>query len=191
MVRSSILSISCLSMLSACFVETKKEPVTVREPPPPAEEAPPPAEEPPPPVVRDHRTPREEPPPPPPVDVRDHRTHPPRRSVWDSSGWTLLGERTVSGGADKDFIRVSERRGPFTRLMMVVEEGDIRMDKIIITYENGRKHSPKVRHEFREGQRTRAIDLTGDVRGIQEIELRYGNLDRGATARVQIWGRQG
>lgn len=190
MVRSSILWISCLATMSSCTVTTRREePVvhrTVREEPPP-----PPAEEPPPPVVRDHRTPREEPPPPPPVEVRDHRTERPGRFTWNSRGWTLIGERTVSGGADKDFIQVSERRGPFTKLMMVVEEGDIRMDKIIITYENGRKHSPTVNHQFREGQRTRAIDLQGEARGIQEIELRYGNLVRGGTARVQIWGRRG
>ena len=42
---------------------------------------------------------------------------------------------------------------------------------------------------FREGQRTRVIDLPGDDRVIARIELAYRNLPGGGRARVEIWGR--
>lgn len=126
-------------------------------------------------------------PPPPPV-VRDHRT--PREPVWNSSGWVLLGEKRVNGQQDRDIVRVGPR-GAYTRLMLVVEDGELRLDDVIITYDNGRKHSPRVQHEFREGERTRPIDLRGDARAIQDVELRYGNIPGGGYASVQVWGREG
>jgi hypothetical protein len=42
---------------------------------------------------------------------------------------------------------------------------------------------------FREGARTRAIDLPGDDRRIQRIELQYKNLPGGGKARIEIWGK--
>jgi hypothetical protein len=128
--------------------------------------------------------PREEPPPPPPV----HEDRP----SWDSRGWALLGEQWVEGSRDRDIIRVGRREGAYTRLMLVVEGSDLRMNDLIITYDNGRKHSPRLKHEFREGSRTRPIDLKGeDARFIKEIELRYGNLPGGGRAKVQVWGKEG
>lgn len=164
--RSSMLWIACVAvMASSCTATVRGRGTTTSEPPPPE------------PVVRDHREP------PPPV-VRDHRT-----SRWDSRGWVLLGEQRVNGNADRDIIRVGARAGVYSQLMLVVEDSDLRLNDIIIQYDNGRKHSPRVKHEFREGQRTRPIDLRGEARVIRDIELRYGNLPGGGRATVQVWGR--
>lgn len=162
----SLLCVVCVvgvATASACVVTTKKEP-----------------------VVRDHRTSRPEPRPrqPPP-----RPTPPPRRPSWDSSGWTLLGEQTVYGRNDRDIVRVGRREGSFSKLMLVVEDSDLVLHDVIVTYDNGRKHSPRVSHEFREGSRTRPIDLRGEARGIKEVELRYGNVAGGGRATVQLWGR--
>jgi hypothetical protein len=160
-----MLLIACAALMASACTATVRGRANTGEPPPPE------------PVVRDHREP------PPPV-VRDHRT--PR---WDSRGWVLLGEQRVNGGADRDTIRVGGRAGVYTQLMLVVEDSDLRLDDIIIQYDNGRKHSPRVQHEFREGSRTRAIDLRGEARVIRDIELRYGNVPGGGRATVQVWGR--
>jgi hypothetical protein len=187
MYRLHIPWLLCAVMASSCVVTTKKEEPVVRDHRT--------AERPPPPPPRDHR----EPAPPPPRDHREPAPPPPRYEPrpdprppsWNSHGWTLIGEQWVDGHKDKDFIRPSRRQGPYTRLMLVVEEGDLRMGNIILTYDNGRKHSPRIDHQFREGDRTRPIDLKGDARYITEIELRYGNIPGGGRARVQIWGREG
>ena len=36
---------------------------------------------------------------------------PPPRPVWDSTGWTMLGERTVNGRVDRDRIPVGAYTG--------------------------------------------------------------------------------
>lgn len=158
--RSSILLLLCVATASGCVVTTKRSE----------------------PTVSDHRT-REEPYRPPPRD------RPAPRPSWDRSGWTLLGEQSVQGRNDRDIIRVGRRDGVFSKLMLVVEDSDLQLNDIIITYDNGRKHSPRVQHRFREGSRTRPIDLRGDARAIQEVELRYGNVPGGGRATVQLWGR--
>jgi hypothetical protein len=185
--RSTILLMLCAAAVSACVVTTKKEPV-VRDHRTPREEPPPPP--PPEPEVRDHRTPREEPPPPPPPVVRDHRT-PEEEQPWARRGWTLLGEQWVTGGRDKDFIRVGSREGGFTKLMLVVEGSDVLVNNIIIEYDNGRKFSPPMKKTFKEGSRSAPIDLQGKSRVIKEVELRYRNLPGGGRAKVQLWGRRG
>lgn len=194
--RSSMLFVACAAVMASACTATVRGRATTGEPPPPEpvvrdhrhrhREPPPPP--PPEPEVRDHRTER---PPPPPV-VRDHRDREPdypTRGGWSTRGWTMLGEQWVSG--KKDFIRVGAREGTFTKLMMVVEEGDLQLNDIIIEYDNGRKHSPRVAHFFKEGQRTQAIDLRGDARVIKRIELRYANVGTGRRAKVSIWGREG
>jgi hypothetical protein len=158
--RSSILWLLCVATGSACVVTTKQGP-TASEP----------------------RASRPEPRPAP-------RHEPPRHHPsWNSAGWTLLGEQAVQGRNDRDIIHVGRRDGTFSKLMLVVEDSDLQLNDVIITYDNGRKHSPRVNHQFREGQRTAPIDLRGEARGIKEVELHYGNLPGGGRATVQLWGR--
>ena len=180
--RSTILRILCIASLSACVVKAKTEP-TVRDHRTQEE----PYQEPPPPVVRDHRTPREEPPPPP--VVRDHRSEP--GPSFDSTGWTLIGEQWVEGRRDHDTIRIGPRKGRFTKVTVVVEGSDLRMDEFVITYDDGKKHKPKMEPTFGEGSRSRAIDLEGKARVIKQVDFKYGNLPGGGRAKVQIWGIPG
>jgi hypothetical protein len=117
-------------------------------------------------------------------NVRDHRA--PR---WDSRGWERLGETSVEGRNDRDVVHVGRREGAFSKLMLVVEGGDIEMYDVIVTLGGGEQFSPRTRYYFREGTRTNAIDLPGGARGIRDIELRYGGLS--GRARVEIWGKAG
>src|SRR5262249_35776893 len=121
------------------------------------------------------------PPPPPPAP-------PPPRPAWDPRGWERLGEASVDGRADRDFIHVGREEGRFTTLMLVVEGGDVEIYDVNVIFGNGERFSPPTRYYFREGSRTGAIDLPGDARSIRGIELRYGSRARGA--RVEVWGRQ-
>jgi hypothetical protein len=41
---------------------------------------------------------------------------------------------------------------------------------------------------FKEGSRTRVVDLPGDDRVIKAINLRYKNLPGGGRAKVEVWG---
>ena len=111
-----------------------------------------------------------------------------RAEDWDSTGWVKLGERTVSGRYDRDKITVGRYEGRFSKLTMHVQRSDIELLDFEITFSNGERYHPPLRHYFREGQRTRVIDLPGDDRVIRDINMRYKNLAGGGSASVSVWG---
>jgi len=112
-----------------------------------------------------------------------------RADRWDSSGWVKLGERTVNGRVDRDRIDVGAYEGQFAKLTLYVERSEMELLDMEITFANGERYHPEVRHYFREGTRTRVIDLPGDTRVIRNINLRYRNVGHdGVPARVEVWG---
>lgn len=119
-------------------------------------------------------------------DGKDAR---PTNIGWDSKGWTMLGERTVNGRMDKDKIEVGREEGKFRRLTVVVLDSDLSLLDMEIKFGRGPVFKPDVRQDFREGSRTRVIDLPGDDRVIKWIEFRYKNLPGGGNAKVQVWAK--
>jgi hypothetical protein len=113
---------------------------------------------------------------------------PARAETWDSKGWVKLGEREVNGKVDHDQISVGKYEGKFSKLTLVVEKSDLELLEFQVVFGNGQRWNPNVRHEFKEGSRTRVIDLPGDERIIKTIELKYKNLPGGGRAKVEVWG---
>ncbi len=107
---------------------------------------------------------------------------------WDPKGWLKLGEQRVNGRVDKDRISVGRHEGKFTKLTIVVEDSDIELLDFDVTFVGGAKWNPRVRHYFKEGARSRVIDLPGDERVIQYIDLKYRNIRGGGAATVAIYG---
>ena len=111
------------------------------------------------------------------------------KATFDPAGWQLLGEQTVEGKGDFDQIKVGKVEGKFTQLMVVVEDSDLEMHDMEITFGNGKKQKPAIKHFFREADRTRAIDLKGNTRFIKNIKFWYSNLPGGGKARVAVYGK--
>jgi hypothetical protein len=109
--------------------------------------------------------------------------------AWDSTGWKLLGERSVTGRYDHDTITVGAYKGRFDKLSMVVLDSDLELIDLEVRFTSGRPYHPATRHHFKEGSRSRIFDLPGSDRIIRSIELRYRNVPGGGSARVQIWAR--
>jgi hypothetical protein len=114
-----------------------------------------------------------------------------RAQGWDRRGWVKLGEREVNGRVDRDRIDVGRYEGRFAKLTMFVENSDLELLDFEITFGNGERFHPEVHHFFREGERTRVIDLPGDERTIKSINLKYKNLPGGGRAHVEVWGWKG
>ena len=112
----------------------------------------------------------------------------PPQPVWDSRGWVPLGERTVNGQVDHDRIEVGKYEGKFAKLTMVVENSDLELVDFRIVFGDRTEYHPRLSHFFREGQRTRAIDLPPGEAVIRFIDFTYRNLPGGGQARVQVWG---
>jgi len=114
-------------------------------------------------------------------------TKPADADRWDSRGWVKLGERSVDPRGDRDRIQVGRHDGKFTKLTLVVEKNDLELLDLDVVFANGEHFNPKVRHYFREGGRSRVIDLPGNERAIKTIEMTYKAVGRG-RARVELWG---
>jgi len=128
------------------------------------------------------------------VEQRDHRDgRSDRRAdaqdeVFDDRGWTLLGQRNVRKKA-RDTITVGAYEGRFDQIMLVVDGSAMNVTKLTVFFGNGKKFKPKIKHQFEFGRRTRAIDLPGNDRVIEKIELKYDALARGARSKVRVYGR--
>lgn len=114
---------------------------------------------------------------------------PPAAPAWDATGWTLLGSQWVDGKKDRDIYQVGKKAGRFDVITIVVKDSDLEMDDFVITFENGQKWEPKLKHTFKEGARSRQIDLPKSDRYIKHIEVLYKNLPGGGKARVEIYGK--
>lgn len=94
--------------------------------------------------------------------------------------WQYLGQSNVDGRADHDVIRVNAN-GAFRSIQLQVSGGTIEFNRVVVHFENGADVDVSVRDQIRAGGKTRAIDLPGDRRRIQSVEVWY---ERGN------WGRR-
>lgn len=114
-----------------------------------------------------------------------------RRSIGIEEGWELLGEEKVNFVRDKDEIDVNSHN-QFTAIRFMVEDRDIRLNDLKITYQNGDQLTPAVDIEIPAGQNSRIIELAADGKYIDKIEFSYrttGNLLKG-RAKILVLGRR-
>jgi hypothetical protein len=105
-------------------------------------------------------------------------------------GWELLGRQQVDFKRDRDRIEVGRSEGRFNRLEIRVDGAPVEIDSMIVTFGNGEKFKPELRHRFDEGSKTRAIDLPGDRRAIKQIEFNYRSVNRReGKATVSVYGQ--
>ena len=99
--------------------------------------------------------------------------------------------RPVDFRVDHDVI-VSAGDGAFRAIRIEVEGGDLEMFDVKLTFGNGETFSPATRLYFREGTRSRVIDLPGAARIIRRIDFFYRSALFGAQGRatVHVYGRR-
>lgn len=105
--------------------------------------------------------------------------------------WDHLGMRPVDFRVDHDAI-TAVGEGAFRAIRIDVEGGDLEMFDVKVSFGNGETFSPSTRLYFREGTRSRVIDLPGDARIIRRIDFFYRSALFGAPGRaiVHVYGRR-
>lgn len=103
--------------------------------------------------------------------------------------YELLGERKVAFDADKDTIDVGAKEGRYVSIMIGVTGGNLEMFDIKVSFMNGDTYSPEVRHDFKQGERSRQIDLPGEARAIKEVTFKYSSRIRKGKATVKLFGK--
>ena len=83
---------------------------------------------------------------------------------------------------DHDNIHVGKHDGRFRAIQLRVEGGEVFFEKVIVHFHDGSHEELVIRDRIPSGGQTRAIDLPGDRRVIESVELWYGK-PVGSTAR--------
>jgi hypothetical protein len=105
--------------------------------------------------------------------------------------WDHIGMRPVDFRLDHDVI-LAAGDGAFRAIRVDAEGGDLEMFDVKLTFGNGETFSPGTRLYFREGTRSRVIDLPGDARIIRRIDFFYRSPPFGGRGRaiVHVYGRR-
>ena len=102
--------------------------------------------------------------------------------------WAYLGSAHVDGGVDHDVIRVGSSDGRFRAIQLRVSGGAIEFQRVIVHFGNGSEEELLIRDRIPSGGATRAIDLPGERRIIQSVELWYGKERWERRPKVSLYG---
>jgi hypothetical protein len=95
-----------------------------------------------------------------------------------------LGNAHVDGSTDHDSIKVGHNDGTFRAIQLRIRGGAVNFERVIVRYGNGTSEEIAIRSRIPDGGHTRIIDLPGDRRIIQSVDLWYSK-DRW-TKRPQV-----
>jgi hypothetical protein len=87
--------------------------------------------------------------------------------------WEVLGSRSVGFDVDRDVIQVGRGEGRFSRIRLRATGNGIHILDLKVVYGNGQVQDIPVRANLRAGAETRPLDLSGEARGIREIQIVY------------------
>jgi hypothetical protein len=102
--------------------------------------------------------------------------------------WDYLGNAHVDGRVDHDLIRVGRSEGRFRAIQLRVNGGSIEFDRIIVHFRNGTSEQLLIRSRVPSGGVTRPIDLPGERRVIEGVELWYGKDNWRRRPEVRLYG---
>jgi hypothetical protein len=113
-----------------------------------------------------------------------------------NQGWVLLGAQTADFiGFDRDVIAVGREQGQFRKIRATVRGRAVTMQEIRVVYGNGREEVVSVRKRVDAGSTYGPVDLKGNLRFIDRIELRHRSRVIDSSARgkgralVEVWGQ--
>lgn len=101
--------------------------------------------------------------------------------------WELLGAAEIGTRLERDVIPVGRQEGRFRSVGFTVTGNDVRIEEIAIVYAGGEIDRLPVREFFRDGTRSRPIDLPGRAQFIERIEVTYRSP---GAVRIEFFGER-
>jgi len=98
------------------------------------------------------------------------------------AGFNQRSQQSLQSAAD------SVRESGCSRQPLSVTGGAVQFNRVIVRYGNGSQDEIAVRNQIPSGGKTRAIELPGDRRIIQSVELWYGKADWRTRPTVSLYG---
>lgn len=94
----------------------------------------------------------------------------------------------MDGARDHDSIKVGRSEGGFRAIQLRISGGAINFERVIVRYGNGTQEQIPVRARIPDGGQTRVIDLPGERRLIQSVDLWYGKDSWRRRPKVSFYG---
>ena len=109
-------------------------------------------------------------------------------SAYARERWTYLGDSHVDGSVDHDSIKVGRSDGGFRAIQLRVSDGAINFERVVVRFGNGTQEDIPIRAHIPNGGKTRAIDLPGDRRMIESVDLWYSKGNWSRRPKVSLYG---
>jgi len=117
-----------------------------------------------------------------------HYGHP---MVDEIAQWQILGSTVVTSSDNNvAVIETSGSQGPFLGILLKVEESDLELTGVKVTFEGGEEFKPSINHFFTEGSRSCTIDFpVGEPRKVSSVEITVVKLPENALAKIELYAR--
>ena len=102
--------------------------------------------------------------------------------------WEYLGNAHVDGSQDHDSIKVGRSEGRYRAIQLRISGGAINFERVIARFGNGSQEEIAIRSRIPDGGQTRVIDLPGERRIIQSLDLWYSRDHWGKRPKVSLYG---
>ena len=102
--------------------------------------------------------------------------------------WTYLGNAHVDGHNDHDNIHVGKGDGKWRAVQLRVSGGAIDFQRVIVHFGDGSTQELVFRERIPAGGRTRPLDLSGDRRRIESVDLWYSKESWHRRPKVDLYG---
>src|SRR5262245_486501 len=104
--------------------------------------------------------------------------------------WIYLGESNVDGNVDHDKIKIGRDDGRFRAIQIRVERAPIEFQRVVVHYGNGSSERIEVRNRIKPGGSTRVINLRGNDRVIESVEVWYARARYNSDKpKLRLFGR--
>src|SRR5262245_43866780 len=104
--------------------------------------------------------------------------------------WIYLGESNVDGNVDHDKIKIGRDDGRFRAIQIRVERAPIEFERVVVRYGNGSSERIDIRNRIRPGRSTRVINLRGNDRVIESVEVWYARARYNSNKpKLRLFGR--
>ena len=102
--------------------------------------------------------------------------------------WVLLGTAHVDKSEDHKTIHVGSEAGQFHSIQLRVSGGAVEFQRVIVHFGDGSKEELADAGRVRSGVKTRELNLPGERRTIDSVELRYSKENLDTRPEVALYG---
>lgn len=103
--------------------------------------------------------------------------------------WVLLGTAHVDKNEDHKNIHVGDEAGQFRKIQLRVNGGAIEVQRLVVHFGNGTQEELAVAVDrIRSGGKTPELDLPGERRTIESVELWYSKEYAETRPEVSLYG---